>query len=103
MTHLLIDVILLGVVWQFAAMLFKRTRIVAPSTQATQKPARPAVKAVGTRSIGRIDAEHPQVATGQMIGPSYLLGTENAGKSADGTRAMLEMMSGPGVCTPRER
>lgn len=98
-TNVLIDIVLLGIVAFAASKRIGRHRAVSPagpnSFVSREQPVAVAVEAP-TRATAAPRAE------AAMTLPAYILGGERAVGSGDSMAETLAMMSGPGICTPRQ-
>ena len=102
MAHILLDVLLVGAVASFASKLLRRGRTVTPVVQQNTRRNPPVPEPIRTRPS---EANHVETAKADGIQPGagrYLLDGASAHGSTDRTAAMMDMMSGSGVCTPRK-
>jgi hypothetical protein len=101
--HFLIEIVLFSLFAVPAIRLIGKRRTITPRAAPERRPSTPV-----SASLRRVpqDAEHTEKAAGpsQPVTPirhrKYLLGSPRAER--DTTAAMLDMMSGPGICTPRD-
>lgn len=106
MTDSLRGIILLAVAF-FVARLLGRRRIYADSISQKIAPARPDATPVrGNPKPGAPRAKQTtpvSISATQRVTPDdYLLGGRSIAGRPDRTAAIMDMMSGPGVCTPRD-
>ncbi len=105
MTNILIAICLLGAV-SFIPKLFGRRRSITPRIEKPRPEPRITIDARRKpEETARVDSAatawiDPAASAGL---PDYLLSGRHPDGSVDRTAAMMDMMSGPGICTPRDR
>ena len=100
--HFLIEIVLFSLFAVPAIRLIGKRRTITPRAAPERRPSTPV-----SASLRRVpqDAEHTEKAAGpsQPVTPirhrKYLLGSPTG---RDTTATLLDMMSGPGICTPRD-
>jgi hypothetical protein len=108
-THILIDIVLVGAVAFSAARRIGRRRAITPTSVPEVRPEQGATTSVRREPPETARAKQTESATASIQTPTspgfpqYLLGARRAGESGDRMAETLEMMSGPGICTPNSR
>jgi len=101
MTHILIGIALA------ILLLLGRSRRAARGMAPPERSPDPAVEPAISRTVrpaARRGASSPRPATPEPapVGiPGYLIDGHNSAGAEDATTAMMDMMTGPGICTPR--
>ena len=106
--HILIDIVLFSIFAVPAIRLIGRRRTITPKRVPEARPERRpgAPVSTSTRRVP-LETERAEKAAAAPIQPAtpirqrkYLIGSPNAGRDTMAT--MLDMMSGPGICAPRD-
>ena len=93
-------ILILGAFLFFAARVFGR-RTITPQISREAEPERPMTASIWSEPAETERATQVPTGPAGSAGPSdYLLGGQRAGGAPDATAAMIDMMSGPGLCTP---
>ncbi len=107
MTHILMDIVLLGAFASCAAKLLGKPWTITPRIVPEARPDRQVTTFVRPEppepERTKKTAPAPIEAATPVGPPDYLLGGQRAGGAADRTAAMMDMMCGSGVCTPHDR
>jgi hypothetical protein len=108
-THILVDIILVSAVAFWAARQIGRGRAITPTNVPEVMPEQrpmtsvPRVRPETARAIKTASAK-ASIQTPMSVGfPHYLLDGRRAGERGDRMAETLDMMSGPGICTPKIR
>ena len=108
-THILIDVVLVSAVAFLAARRISGRRAITPTSVPEAGPELRPRTSVRRERPETAPAKSTASATASIqtpisVGfPHYLLGGQRAGKRGDRMAETMDMMSGPGICTPNSR
>lgn len=98
-TNVLIDILLIGIVAFAASKRIGRQRAPNPAGQNSFVPR-------GPPKVTSVDASTPVAPTHRIETattlPAYILHGDRAGGDGDRMAETLAIMSGPGICTPRQ-
>jgi len=100
--HFLIEIVLFGIFAFPAIRLIGRRRTITPKRVPERRPGTPVSASVRRLSLEAERAGEAGAVPAQPAMPTprkYLLGSPTG---RDTTATLLGMMSGPGICTPRD-
>lgn len=99
-------ILFLGALAFFGVRLFGRRRPVAPGTERAAERGRVDAAIMRRRRSATERAAEPVADAIEAGAPggsrAYLLGGRRAGGAGDCMAEVMDMMSGPGLCTPRD-